>query len=204
MPNGTNPASPVLRLRCQSNKYRPYYTSASGTTYYGDWIAFITADAYVYFEPAVSTMAVTTVSSSTATLRANVVAGSETVLSQGFEYWAGGSSSAQQVRRVASTDDGVTKVEVDGQWMTLTIEDLEPSTTCSYRAFVTTSVETTYGETLTFTTDVPTGIEDEPAEPAEVYEIARYTTDGKKISSPQSGINIVRYSDGTVRKVFVK
>ena len=39
---------------------------------------------------------------------------------------------------------------------------------------------------------------------AEVREVARYTIDGKRISKPQTGVNVVRYSDGTVKKVVVK
>lgn len=39
---------------------------------------------------------------------------------------------------------------------------------------------------------------------ADVREIARYTIDGKRINQPQRGINIVKYSDGTVKKVIVK
>ncbi len=39
---------------------------------------------------------------------------------------------------------------------------------------------------------------------AKATEEARYTLDGRKISEPQHGINIVRMSDGTVRKVTVK
>lgn len=35
-------------------------------------------------------------------------------------------------------------------------------------------------------------------------EAARYTLDGRQVSVPQHGINIVRMSDGTVRKVMVK
>lgn len=35
-------------------------------------------------------------------------------------------------------------------------------------------------------------------------EVARYTVDGKKITNKVSGINIVKYNDGTTRKVFVK
>ena len=38
----------------------------------------------------------------------------------------------------------------------------------------------------------------------DVREIARYTIDGKRINQPQRGINIVKYSDGTVKKVIVK
>lgn len=39
---------------------------------------------------------------------------------------------------------------------------------------------------------------------ADVREIARYTIDGKRINQPQRGVNIVKYSDGTVKKVVVK
>lgn len=39
---------------------------------------------------------------------------------------------------------------------------------------------------------------------ADIREIARFTIDGKRINQPQRGINIVKYSDGTVKKVVVK
>lgn len=39
---------------------------------------------------------------------------------------------------------------------------------------------------------------------ADVREVARFTIDGKRINQPQRGINIVKYSDGTVKKVIVK
>lgn len=39
---------------------------------------------------------------------------------------------------------------------------------------------------------------------AEAVETARYTLDGRRIDAPVKGINIVRYSDGSVRKVMVK
>ena len=35
-------------------------------------------------------------------------------------------------------------------------------------------------------------------------EVARYTIDGRAISAPQTGVNIVKMSDGTVKKVLVK
>lgn len=38
----------------------------------------------------------------------------------------------------------------------------------------------------------------------DIREIARYTIDGKRINQPQRGVNIVKYSDGTVKKVVVK
>ena len=39
---------------------------------------------------------------------------------------------------------------------------------------------------------------------ADIREIARFTIDGKRINQPQRGINIVKYSDGTGKKVIVK
>lgn len=39
---------------------------------------------------------------------------------------------------------------------------------------------------------------------SEVVETGRYTIDGIRINAPQKGLNIVRYSDGTVKKVMVK
>lgn len=39
---------------------------------------------------------------------------------------------------------------------------------------------------------------------ADVHEVARYTADGKRIQQPQQGLNIVKFSDGSVKKVVVK
>lgn len=39
---------------------------------------------------------------------------------------------------------------------------------------------------------------------ADVHEVARYSVDGKMLQGAQKGLNIVRYSDGTVKKVVVK
>ena len=39
---------------------------------------------------------------------------------------------------------------------------------------------------------------------AELTEVARYTLDGRQIDVPVKGINIVRYNDGSIRKVMVK
>ena len=47
-----------------------------------------------------------------------------------------------------------------------------------------------------------TGIEVVKANDA--TEVARYTVDGRAISAPEAGVNIVKMSDGTVKKVLVK
>jgi hypothetical protein len=38
----------------------------------------------------------------------------------------------------------------------------------------------------------------------DVKEISRYTLNGSKLESPQRGINIIKMSDGTAKKVIVK
>lgn len=45
---------------------------------------------------------------------------------------------------------------------------------------------------------------DEVMAAEEVVEVARYTLDGQRVDRPVKGINIIRYSDGSVRKVMVK
>ena len=37
-----------------------------------------------------------------------------------------------------------------------------------------------------------------------VEEVARYNAAGQMIHGPQKGVNIIKYSDGTTRKVIVK
>ncbi len=50
----------------------------------------------------------------------------------------------------------------------------------------------------------PTSIATNNWNSVEVHEVARYTLDGKRLSAPQKGINIVRMSDGSTRKVVVE
>lgn len=49
-----------------------------------------------------------------------------------------------------------------------------------------------------------TSIEGVGATAGDVHEVARYTIDGVRLSAPAKGINIIRYSDGTTKKVIVK
>ena len=48
-----------------------------------------------------------------------------------------------------------------------------------------------------------TGIEAIEGEGTQPIETARYALDGRRLNSPQPGINLVQYSNGTVRKVYV-
>lgn len=49
----------------------------------------------------------------------------------------------------------------------------------------------------------PTGI-DKTTTSTNVEEVSRYSADGQRLAVPVKGLNIVKYSDGTVRKVVVK
>ncbi len=51
--------------------------------------------------------------------------------------------------------------------------------------------------------DTSTGISKTVSD-SNATEVARYTTDGRQLSSPVKGLNIVKMSDGTTRKVIVR
>ena len=53
------------------------------------------------------------------------------------------------------------------------------------------------------TEGIPSGIGEVKTE-VDKTEVSRYTLDGKKLSEPQEGINIIKMSDGTTKKVIVK
>ena len=184
-------------------KFRPFYTSNAGNTYYGEWKGMDPSD-YSYFEPTVHTYAQINVTGNSAEVKGYAMRGTDNVTSQGFMYWENNSSFSLR-RRVTTIPDNVTVVRASGNVMTATLEDLEYETSYSYVAFMTTSEgETFYGEVNTFTTDVdPDGVDEVKSQDA-VTEIARYDVQGRPISKPQKGINIIRYSDGSTRTVMVK
>lgn len=54
------------------------------------------------------------------------------------------------------------------------------------------------------TASVTAGISTVNGSSAKAYEVARYSLNGTLLSAPQKGINIIRMSDGTTRKVIVR
>ncbi|MBR3612093.1 MAG: leucine-rich repeat domain-containing protein, partial [Bacteroidaceae bacterium] len=134
-------------------KYRPYYCSADGTYYYGEWIGFGTADAYVYFTPTVHTYAATMTAANSVHLYGYALAGSDDIIEQGFEYWT---KKAVVTRSMGE----IKKVVADGQRMSVLIEDLEYGMVYECRAYVRTAKETIYGDTQTFTTNFATAVEE--------------------------------------------
>ena len=119
-------------------------------------------------------------------------------------YWKNTSSYSLRKKAPSIPSDAVT-VEVSGNIMTTALEDLDYETTYCYVAFVRTEEnETFFGEVQTFSTSFdPDGIEGVKAD-TEVTEVARYDLQGRRLSQPQNGLNIIRYSDGSSRKVWIK
>ena len=132
-------------------KCRPYYTSSSGTTYYGEWITFFTGDANVYFEPEVRTFSERSVVNNSVTVRGYALPGTDDISEQGFEYWKVPASRATAT---------VMTVKASGISMTATLADLEYNSTYRYRAYVKTAQGTFYGAEEEFSTgEDPAGIE---------------------------------------------
>lgn len=140
-------------------KFRPFYKAESGKTWYGEWSAFGTADAYVYFDPTVRTYAVVCHDENSATVSGFIIAGSDDIKEQGFEYWKRDDAYATAKHATATTDDNTHQIVVaTGQRMSAVLQNLEPNTTYIVRAYVTTEHGTTYGEEQIFSTPYSTAI----------------------------------------------
>lgn len=140
-------------------KFRPFYKAESGKTWYGEWSAFGTADAYVYFDPTVRTYAAVCHDENSATVSGFIIAGSDDIKEQGFEYWKRDDAYTTAKHTTATTDDNTYQTVVaTGQRMSAILQNLEPNTTYIVRAYVTTEHGTTYGEEQIFSTPYSTAI----------------------------------------------
>ncbi len=140
-------------------KFRPFYKAESGKTWYGEWSAFGTADAYVYFDPTVRTYAAVCHDENSATVSGFIIASSDDIKEQGFEYWKRDDAYATTKHATATTDDNTHQTVVaTGQRMSAVLQNLEPNTTYIVRAYVTTEHGTTYGEEQIFSTPYSTAI----------------------------------------------
>ena len=139
-------------------KYRPYYTSNAGNTYYGEWVGIDPTNTS-YFEPTVHTYANITVNGNSAEVKGYVQRGTDNVVSKGFAYWEQpqGVKSREAMSApsmISSLPSNAKTVEVSGsqQVMTASLSNLEYETAYCYVAFVRTSEgDTFYGEEMTFT-----------------------------------------------------
>ena len=190
-------------------KFRPYYESNAGNRYYGEWVGIDPSNTS-YFEPTVHTYAKIQVEGNTALVKGYAMRGTDNVTVQGFKYWktAAAVKADLETRGLSEAEipaDALT-IEAKGQVMTASLKDLDYESTYNYVAFVTTSEgETFYGEQQMFKTGIDTtpvvAIE---ADNTDATIITRYDMQGRVIAKPQRGINILRMSDGSVRKVLVK
>ncbi len=181
---------------------RAFYESAAGTKYYGEWVTFDPSD-FSFFEPTVRTYAVQSVTETSASVRGYALAGTDAIKSQGFEYWRTNGCATQSLTAVPSQSD-ITTVLAMGQVMTATFENLAPGTEYTYRAFVETDNGYKYGEEQTFVTTAVDGVFTVEADAPEVTVTGYYDLTGRRHDTPVHGLNIVLYSDGTTKKVFVR
>ena len=182
-------------------KYRPYYEANSGNRYYGEWVGIDPTNTS-YFEPTVHTYTKVEVQGNAATVKGYAQRGTDNVVSQGFKYW----KEAASVRSAANgIPDNVLTAEATGTVMQARLTGLDYESNYCYVAFVTTSEnETFYGEQQTFKTGIDTSCIEEAQTSTAPTVTARYDLRGRSLDAPQPGLNIVRMSDGTVRKVMVK
>ena len=194
-------------------RIRPFFQSQAGSRYWGDWVTIDPSDAS-YFEPSVHTYNTINVEDNTAEVKGFVMQGSDDVVQQGFMYWTA-SPQASSRWNASGVPSDAKVVEANGNMMVASLKELEYETEYSYVAFVRTSGGTFYGEKQTFTTGEmdPDGIEEVYSSESIVHssEEAVYDLSGRQIVNSKSsnsklprGINIIRMSDGTTRKVLVK
>ncbi len=182
---------------------RAFYKSTAGKYYYSDWVTFDPSD-FSYFEPTVHTYPTEELTANSAKVKGYVLQGTDAITEQGFVYWPTGTNKANATRSV-TVPENASIVIAKGQVMNVTLEGLTPSTTYNFCAFVTTASGTIYGEEHSFTTKADeTGIEYMESGNNVSEIVGYYDLNGCKLSEPQNGITIVRYSDGTTRKVLMK
>ena len=135
-------------------KYRAFYQSAVGNTYYGDWQYIFTGDNAVGFEPIIYTYEATGVTENEATLKGYAIAGAEDFAEQGFEYWAESRVSHTNntpARMPAALGEHHT-VTATGIIMHVTLTDLDEGTIYKYRTYAMIGGQTVYGSEMSFTT----------------------------------------------------
>lgn len=185
---------------------RAFYKANGDKYYYGDWITFDPSDAS-FFEPTVHTYPITDIQATSVVVKGYVLAGTNNIIEQGVEYWI--ATGSKGVNAATRSDNEIMTVTSSGQVMTVTLENLLPSTTYVCRAFAKTEDGIKYGEEQKFTTaNNPSGISEilneDSTESFQPEIIGYYDLQGRKYACPQKGLNIIVYSDGSSRKIMIK
>ena len=134
-------------------KYRAYYETESGIRYYSEWVGIDPTNTN-YYEPNVHTYSTVNVTTDGVEVKGYAMRGTDDITKQGFMYWENSQASTNaRGNRVASVPSNAKVVEVKGNIMKTTLQDLEHDTEYCCVAFITTSEnETFYGKQLSFTT----------------------------------------------------
>ena len=161
-------------------KYRPYYKSADGSMFYGEWEAFITGDADVFFEPVTHTKEASEVTRESAQLAGSWIEGTEDTEEKGFEYWPESGANTR------ATGENMIRVIVDGNQTTATVDGLMAGKVYGYHSYVKTASGTTYGEDKTFRTPLPGDANDNGAvDAADIVELVN-----AKAGHPSASFNL--------------
>ena len=161
-------------------KYRPYYKSADGSMSYGEWEAFITGDADVFFEPETHTKEASEVTGESAQLVGSWIEGTEDTEEKGFEYWPESGANTR------ATGENMIRVIVDGNQTTATVDGLMAGKVYGYHSYVKTASGTTYGEDKTFRTPLPGDANDNGAvDAADIVELVN-----AKAGHPSASFNL--------------
>lgn len=188
----------------QSTSYynvRAIYKDALGNYTYGSWVTFDPSD-FSYFEPTVHTYDVTAITHASARAQGYAMPGTDEIISQGFEYWVENSPSDTKKQMAVGQNEKQT-IAASGLLMSAIIKNLKPSTEYCIRSFVTTSASTFYGETMTFVTNDNAGIT-EIVTTDDTVALRFYDINGRMHSHPVQGLNIVVFSDGTTKKIYIR
>ena len=138
-------------------KYRAFYQSTAGNTYYGDWQYIFTGDDAVEFDPVMYTYAASAVTETEATLKGYALAGSDEFTEQGFEYWAEsrvipeGANNAP-ARAYQNAIGEHQSVQATGISMKVTLTNLDEGTVYKYRTYAVVNGAKVYGSEMSFTT----------------------------------------------------
>ncbi len=97
--------------------------------------------------------------------------------------------------------DNVVYVDTDKAAFSYDFTGLSNNTDYSFRAFVITRAGICYGDVIAFPVGT-TGVEDIETVPSQIEGV--YTMGGCKIPSIVPGINIIKYKNGSVQKIFHK
>lgn len=186
-------------------KVRAFYEKYDQSKqWYGEWIGFDPSD-FSYFVPTVRTFETVVTEAEAADVKGYVLAGTDEITSQGFEYWIDAPDRTNIGRMCAPANESPSTVLANGRIMTATLTALRPDTQYVFRSFASTIKETTYGEERTFRTSEGTAAvtDIDSARPLPTVE-GYFDLQGIRHDEPVRGLNIVRYSDGSVRKVIVR